>query len=105
MKMSKHVINDRMDRLLYIAQYVGWGETLLEVYSEENNHRYCLTTTGVIIVKAPVDEFMVTAFVGNIEKVAKLYHLAGFDNVPTRIYQKVMKNKVHLTKQNKYKGA
>lgn len=105
MKMSKHVINDRMDRLLYIAQYVGWGETLLEVYSEENHHRYCLTTTGVIIVKAPADEFMVTAFVGNIEKVAKLYHLAGFDHVPTRIYQKVMKNKVHLTKQNKYKGA
>lgn len=105
MKMSKHVINDRMDRLLYIAQYVGWGETLLEVNLEEKNHRYCLTSTGVIIVKSCTEEFMITAFVGNIEKVAMMYHKAGFDGVPNRVYQKVMKNKVHLTKQNKYKGA
>ena len=105
MKMSKHVTTDRMDRMLYIAQYVGWGTPVLEVVADEADKRYCLTDSGVILVKALYEEFVITAFVGNMDKVVALYRKAGYEQVPHRIYQKVVKNKVHLYKQNQYKGA
>lgn len=105
MKMSKHVVTDRMDRMLYIAQYVGWGNVVLEVTLPATQGRYCLTDTGVILVKRPNEDFVITAFVGNMDKVIMMYRTAGYDRMPQSMYNRVVKNKVHLVKQNKYKGA
>lgn len=105
MKMSKHVTTDRMNRMLYIAQYVGWGTPVLEVVMPATNNRYCLTDTGVILVKDVEQEFVITAFVGNMDKVVLMYRTAGYEHVPNRMYQKVVKNKIHVIKQNQYKGA
>lgn len=105
MKMSKHVTTDRMNRMLYIAQYVGWGEQVLEIELSQSHCRYCLTDTGVILVKQLHEDFVITAFVGNMDKVIMMYRTAGYPQIPAYIYNKVVKNKIHLVKQNQYKGA
>lgn len=96
--MSAHVREDRLDRMTYIAMNVGFGEVVMEHRMESK--RECITDTGVILVKGLEDDFLITAFVGTIDKVSAIYHANGFDRVPTKIYNKVQKNVYHVKMQN-----
>ena len=86
--MTKHVVNDRMERLMYIAQNIGWGEILVEVQSS-NDTRMCLTSTGVVLIKPLYEERLVTAYVANINDI-------GCTRVPSFMFTKVKKNKGHV---------
>ena len=97
-KMSQHVQDERLDRLTYIAMNIGFGEVVLEHRMETK--RECVTDTGIILVKALDDEFLITAFVGTIDKVSALYHSNGYERIPTTIYNKIAKNSKHLKAQN-----
>ena len=96
--MSAHVREDRLDRMTYIAMNVGFGEVVMEHRLETK--RECITNTGVILVKALEEDFLITAFVGTIDKVNAIYHANGFERVPTNIYNKVQKNAYHVKMQN-----
>ena len=50
---TTHLIEDRMDRVVFIATKVGFGEIVEEFYIEDNHgkHYECVTSTGVIIIK------------------------------------------------------
>lgn len=93
--MTKHVVNDRMERMMYIAQNIGWGEILVEVQSS-NDTRMCLTSTGVVLIKPLYEERLVTAYVANINDVTWLYRSIGCTRVPSFMFTKVQKNKGHV---------
>lgn len=97
-KMSRHVQEERLDRLTYIAMEVGFGEVVLE--QRYPDKRECVTDTGVILVKALNDEFLITAFVATIDKVSAIYLSNGYERIPTAIYNKIAKNTRHLKAQN-----
>ena len=50
---TTHLLEDRMDRVVFIATTIGFGEIVEEFYIEDNHgkHYECVTSTGVIIVK------------------------------------------------------
>lgn len=93
--MSKHVLNDRMERMVYIAQRIGWGEVIVEVPSS-NNTRMCLTNTGVVLIKPTHEERLVTAYLANYNDVLWLYRSIGMERIPSFISAKVKKNRNHV---------
>lgn len=96
--MSAHVREERLDRLTYIAMNVGFGEVIIENRLETK--RECITDTGVILVKGLEDDFLITAFIGTIDKVSAIYHANGYERIPTSVYNKVIKNACHVKLQN-----
>lgn len=98
LKMSKHTKTDRLDRMVYIATTVGFGNIVLE--RVEGDKRECLTDTGVLLIKALQTDFLITAFIVSIDKANALYKSAGIARMPDSLYRKINKNKIHLKKQN-----
>lgn len=96
MNISKHVKNERMNRMVYIGKYVGWGEITAQYTDVERNTVVCLTTTGVLVIKNPQTDKFITAYVARIGEVKWLYSVLGYNRIPERIYSKVCKNKKHL---------
>jgi hypothetical protein len=97
-KMSTHVVEERLDRLTYIAMNIGFGKIIIEHCLETK--RECITDTGIILVKDLKEDFLITAFVGTIDKVSAIYHANGYERIPTPIYNKVIKNTYHVKRQN-----
>lgn len=91
--MTYHAKVERIDRLVHIAQTVGFGEEIiLTCINRENNTRECLTETGVIMIKAMHDETLVTAFIANIDKASAMYSSMG-RKIPQYIARKIRNNK------------
>ena len=54
-KFSKHALNDREDRIVWIATEIGFGQVLdtIQIYDVDRSYRRVeLTETGVAIIKA-----------------------------------------------------
>lgn len=100
-KMSEHTKTDRLDRMVYIATTVGFGNVIFE--RVEQDKRECLTDTGVLLVKALESDFLITAFIVSIDKANAMYKSAGKGRMPDSLYRKINKNKIHLKKQNEVK--
>ena len=98
MKMSEHTKTDRLDRMVYIATTVGFGNVVFEKVEEDK--RECLTDTGVLLVKALEKDFLITAFIVTLDKASALYKSAGYERMPDNLYRKIQKNKIHIKKQN-----
>lgn len=94
--MTNHAKVDRIDRLTEIAMTVGWGDVILTI--QENHKRYCLTSTGVLLVKNEVEEILITAYLANHLRVAAMYKSIGYNKVPTAIYNKVLNNEKRYKK-------
>lgn len=91
--VSKHMAEDRMDRVLAIAQHIGWGEVMLEVIDCNNaSHILCFTTTGVMLVKGRSTGKLVTAYVPTPDKVFAVLTNSGYSSVPNYLLRKVKQN-------------
>ena len=69
---SKHLIEERSDRLLKIATTVGFGEISYKKKIEEGRHAV-FTTTGVMMITDVHDSFIITMYFANLEKVAAIF--------------------------------
>lgn len=72
---TKHLTEDRMDRVVFIATTIGFGEIMEEFYIEDNHgkHYECVTSTGVIIVKGLDKKTVVTMYVARHNQIKRLY--------------------------------
>ena len=72
---TKHLTEDRMERVVFIATTVGFGEIIEEFYVEDNHgkHFECVTSTGVIIVKSLDKLTIVTMYVARHNQIKRLY--------------------------------
>lgn len=72
---TKHLTEDRMERVVFIATTVGFGEIIEEFYIEDNHgkHFECVTSTGVIIVKGLDKQTIVTMYVARHNQIKRLY--------------------------------
>lgn len=92
MKITVHAAVERIDRIVYIAKNIGWGEGIaVEVRREDRRTRELLTDSGVLIVKDMNEDIFVTAYVPTYEKTISLYKMAG-KRMPSYIAAKVKKN-------------
>jgi hypothetical protein len=99
MKMSKHAQFDRTDRLVYIATTVGFGEVIIRHEREDSVE--CITDTGVVMIKSLKEDFLITAYICDIDKAMAICRAMGMPQVPNALYRKILKNRNHLAHQNK----
>jgi hypothetical protein len=72
---TKHLAEDRMDRVVFIATTIGFGEILESFYvdDEHGKHYECVTSTGVIIVKGIDEKTVVTMYIARHNQIKRLY--------------------------------
>jgi hypothetical protein len=75
-----------------LEEVLGFTRIVLEVPVVEEEKRYCLTSSGIIIVKNLHREFVVTAFMANINQCYRLYRMAGKGQMSPKMYKRVTKN-------------
>lgn len=69
-KMTYHVQEDRIERMTAIATTVGFGKPIIQKI--HNGARKQLTTTGIILVKAPDEEVLITLYAGSYQQIARM---------------------------------
>lgn len=72
---TRHLTEDRADRVVFIATTIGFGEVVDEFYIEDNHgkHYECVTSTGVIIVKGLDKKTVVTMYIARHGQIKRLY--------------------------------
>lgn len=100
MKPSSHLIHERIDRMVYILSTPALDISNVVLEHRMENKRECVTSSGVILVKALETEFLITAYVATIEKVYALYRAEGHDHLPDGLAHRIAKNKDHVKLQN-----
>lgn len=74
---SHHITNDRMKRVEYIIDNIGFGEVIAEKPWVDTKGNHCvrqLTNTGVIIVMDEGKEKVITMFVATVLQIKAMYH-------------------------------
>lgn len=72
---TRHLTEDRMERVVFIATTIGFGDTIEEFYVDDDHgkHYECVTSTGVIIVKGLDRKTVVTMYVAHHNQIKRLY--------------------------------
>ena len=62
--LSKHLMDDRLDRVANIITTIGLGEVLYKFPGENEvgPNLHCITSTGVLIIKTADDTTIITMF-------------------------------------------
>jgi hypothetical protein len=91
--VTNHLSEDRIDRAVFIATTIGFGEIIHKVKkaNKEGKERcYCITNTGVIIVKTPDEKVVITMYIAGKKQTSELFN--GKDNVPSSLWTTVCSN-------------
>lgn len=92
-EFSNHALFDREERIVWIATEVGFGEVIdtIVIYDEERNHRRVeLTETGVAIIKAVDEEFVITMYCPTQRQLKNWYGTQGA--VPIHLWNVAKRN-------------
>lgn len=84
--MSRHLCEDRADRLTRIAMTIGFGEVVKETYHVEATT--LLTNTGVVYVVNKAQKYIITVYVATLDEVLAMYD----GNAPVSLVNKARKN-------------
>lgn len=85
---SKHLLEDRADRLMFIATTVGFGEITYKK-PMEGNRWAVFTSTGIMLVTDKNDSYIITMYFANIEKVYALWD----GEVPKDLKEVILRNR------------
>lgn len=92
-KFSKHALEEREERIVWIATEVGFGQVVdtIQIYDVERNYRRVeLTETGVAIIKAVEEEFVITMYCPTQRQLKNWYGSQGA--VPIRLWNVAKRN-------------
>ena len=104
MAFSKHALNERADRITYIATTIGFGEIIARklVVNERGKVMRLLTDTGVIIVTDIHEECILTMWIANSTQVKDFYPDGVRNQAVLRLVKKYME-KGYQNEQDKQK--
>lgn len=101
--LSPHALNDRVDRLAYIHNTVGFGDKV-EAEWFDGNKVLQLTDTGVVMVKGATDDMLVTAYIATLAQAIRIYYNGlGLKTLPRWLYKKVTRNQQFYKEQPNFK--
>lgn len=103
-RFSNHALNERADRITYIATTIGFGEVIARklVVDERGKVMRLLTDTGVVIVTDPHEECILTMWIADPTQVKDFYPDGVRNQAVLRLVKKYME-KGYQDKQNKQK--
>ena len=90
---TKHALEEREDRIVWIATEVGFGQVVdtIQIYDVERGYRRVeLYETGVAIIKAVDEEVVITMYLPTSRQLAAWYNGARF--VPVRLLNVAKRN-------------
>lgn len=85
---SEHLLHDRMDRMVKIATTIGFG-VIIEEFEAVDKY-YCLTDTGVILIKSLDKTKVITAFPAHLDRIFALYKTAN--KFPPKTIIRIIRN-------------
>ena len=85
---SEHLLKDRMDRMVKIATTIGFG-VIIEEFRATDKY-YCLTDTGVILIKSLDRAKVITAFPAHLDRIYALYK--SVDKFPPKNIIRIIRN-------------
>ena len=92
MLFSAHILTDRANRLRRLEEVLGFTHVALEWVDEANSKRYCLTSSGVMIIKALHEDFVITAWMATVDQLYRMCLMMGKAQMPPKLYKRVSKN-------------
>ena len=92
MTFSYHAEYERVDRLQALEEVLGFTKVVLEVPVVEDQKRYCITSSGIFIIKNLHRDYVVTAFMANVDQCYRLCRMAGKSQIPPKLHKRVLKN-------------
>lgn len=103
-RFSNHALNERADRIAYIATTIDFGEVIARklVVDERGKVMRLLTDTGVVIVTDPREECILTMWIADPTQVKDFYPDGVRNQAVLRLVKKYME-KGYQNKQNKQK--
>lgn len=90
-QLSRHCVNDRLDRLTFIMTHTGLGDTVCEYYNTQEDTLYRLTTTGVVMVLNGNGTLLVTAYYVQKPKAYAIFQLCESATMPYNRYVEIVK--------------
>ena len=95
-KLSKHLLEDRSDRVTFILMHTGIGTVIYEKLKE--GRRLCLTDEGVVLVKG-IDDTIITMYYA---EMAQARFACEEERIPKAVKSAIERNikKGWLTAQN-----
>lgn len=103
-RFSNHALNERADRIVYIATTIGFGEVIARklVVDERGKAMRLLTDTGVVIVTDPHEKCILTMWIADPTQVKDFYPDGIRNQAVLRLVKKYME-KGYQNEQNKQK--
>ena len=103
-RFSSHALNERADRIAYIATTIGFGEVIARKVVEDKRGKAVrlLTDTGVIIVTDIHEKCILTMWIANPTQVKDFYPDGVRNQAVLRLVKKYME-KGYQDKQNEQK--
>lgn len=103
-RFSSHALNERADRIAYIATTIGFGEVIARKVVEDKRGKAIrlLTDTGVIIVIDLREECILTMWIANPTQVKDFYPDGVRNQAVLRLVKKYME-KGYQNEQDKQK--
>ena len=103
-RFSNHALNERADRITYIATTIGFGEIIARKLVEDERGKVMrlLTDTGVIIVTDLREECILTMWIADPTQVKDFYPDGVRNQAVLRLVKKYME-KGYQNEQNKQK--
>ena len=86
--MSKHLYEERIDRLTKIGATIGFGEVVKEAPYVKSNATVFITDTGVIYVVNKSKKFIITVYTATIDEATLIFE----GNIPNYLRKRVLKN-------------
>ena len=94
-EISKHIIKDRMERMVLIATTIGYGNIVREFVTDGKygKIRQCITDTGVMILKEYETDKVITLYAITIDRLIATYRAeVPNERVPQYLYKTVLNN-------------
>lgn len=92
--VTAHAKIDRIDRITFIAERIGWGKEVLRVNDrhDPNNIILVLTSTGVVLVKERHTDTLITTYVATVQMADAFYWQAKQKPTPAKLRNKIAHN-------------
>ena len=92
MTFSYHAAYERADRLQALEEVLGFTKIIIEVPVVEEQKRYCLTSSGILIVKNLHRDYVITAFMATVNQAYRICRMGGKSKIPPKLEKKIIKN-------------
>lgn len=85
---SRHLLEDRADRLINIATTVGFGEIIYKRKLEKGTGWAVFTDTGVMLVTDVHDSFIITMYLVSIKQASAIFQ----GEIPVDLFDAIKRN-------------